>query len=384
MSKKNEKTLDKEKKKLIKNEKNASKKNKKVLKKEKANLKKEEKKTEKKNDKLIKKQKRASRNDSELLNSYSKEELSNSFTKALSEKHFLTHKSKVRFIKKYRKYLINQKKKIFKGEIKRSANPIEKKELRKKYKNSLIYGKTQNSKDNIIDLININKLYTSKETYEHVLRDINLVIKKGEIVIILGASGSGKTTLLNVLSGLTDATSGDVIVNNTNLFYLSESKKTKFRADNLSFVFQSYNLIPTLTVSENVKVGYNLRRQNKEGKNVKEILKILGIEKQANKYPFQLSGGQNQRVSIGRALAKNPEILFADEPTGALDEFHGKEALKLLLEINKKYGTTLIIVTHNPNFSVVADRVIRVVDGEVLKIDRHGSKTTNVDSIKWV
>lgn len=325
-----------------------------------------------------------SKKDTEAINSYTKEELKNSFIKELSGRQFLSNRNKVRFIKKYRKNLIKEKKKIFKQEIKLIGDSNKKKELKKKYKDTLINCKTKNSEGNIVDLINVNKLYTSKENYEHVLKDINLTIKKGEIVIILGASGSGKTTLLNVLSGLTDTTSGDVIVNNINLFYLNEARKTKFRADNLSFVFQSYNLIPTLTVSENVKVGYNLRSTNKEGKSVKEILKILGIEKQANKYPFQLSGGQNQRVSIGRALAKSPEILFADEPTGALDELHGKEALKLLLEINKKYGTTLIIVTHNPNFSVVADRVIRIVDGEVQKVDRHGNKTTDVDSIKWV
>lgn len=313
----------------------------------------------------------------------SKENSKNSFDQMLNQQKFTTRKQEAKFISKYRKKYIKDIKKVYRNKLK-EVDGEKKENLKKEFKEKISEGNFSNSKDNIIDLINVNKFYTSKESYEHILKDINITIRKGEIVIILGASGSGKTTLLNVLSGLTDATSGDVIVNNKNLFYLNETQKTKFRAENLSFVFQSYNLIPTLTVSENIKVGYNLKSKDKVGEKVSDILKILAIEEQAKKYPFQLSGGQNQRVSIGRALAKSPEILFADEPTGALDEKHGKDAIKLLIDINKKYNTTLIMVTHNPNFSKIGDKIIRVIDGEIAKIEKNEKRSDNVDSIKWV
>lgn len=257
-----------------------------------------------------------------------------------------------------------------------------KKENKKRYKDIFKYGKRENTEDYIIEINNLNKYYVTGAIYEHILKNINLKIKRGEIIVILGTSGSGKTTLLNVISGLTPFNSGSVIVSGYDLFYLNESKKTKFRAENISFVFQSYNLIPTLTVIENIKVGWNLRDKSREEINLDEILELLHLKEQRNKYPFQLSGGQNQRVSIGRALAKNPNILFADEPTGALDEERGKDALKLLIEINEKFKTTLVIVTHNPNISVLADQVIKIKNG-MIEEQIFNKKRKTIEDVRW-
>jgi len=228
----------------------------------------------------------------------------------------------------------------------------------------------------------LQKYFCNNINCEHILHDINVEIKKGEVVVILGASGSGKTTLLNIMSGLLDPTLGEVIVSGKDMLFLSDAKKTKFRSDNVSFVFQSYNLIPTLTVIENIKVGENLKNPETDPIPIKDILKTLKLLPQAKKYPFQLSGGQNQRISIGRALAKNPQILFADEPTGALDEERGKEALQLLLDINEKYKCTLIMVTHNPNFKKIADKVLHIKNGHIDTIIMNKKKTA-VSDVDW-
>ncbi len=278
------------------------------------------------------------------------------------------NENKVFQIKKMRGKLIKDNKLIFDIETKKIINKEddknkkkEKKKIRKLERNEKFkYGFQHNTNNNIIELNKVNKYYITQSKYEHILKDIDLDIKKGTINIILGTSGSGKSTLLNIISGLIDVNSGDVVVANTNLLYLNETRKTKFRAKNVSFVFQSYNLIPTLTVKENINVGYNLRDKDNEGISVDEIIRILDLVEQKDKYPYQLSGGQNQRISIGRALAKNPKILFADEPTGALDEEKGKEALQLLIDINKKFKTTIIMVTHNPNFVNVGHKIITI------------------------
>jgi len=228
----------------------------------------------------------------------------------------------------------------------------------------------------------LQKYFCNNINCEHILHDINVEIKKGEVVVILGASGSGKTTLLNIMSGLLDPTLGEVIVSGKDMLFLSDAKKTKFRSDNVSFVFQSYNLIPTLTVIENIKVGENLKNPETDPIPIKDILKTLKLLPQAKKYPFQLSGGQNQRISIGRALAKNPQILFADEPTGALDEERGKEALQLLLDINEKYKCTLIMVTHNPNFKKIADKVLHIKNRHIDTIIMNKKKTA-VSDVDW-
>ena len=263
---------------------------------------------------------------------------------------------------------IKSEKLLYKEKINFAKTSLEKKKLKEDYKNKFNKGLQKNKKKNIIDIKGLQKYYCNGINCEHILHNISLSIEKGKVIVILGASGSGKSTLLNIISGLTPPTDGDVVVAGKNMFYLSESKRTKFREENLSFVFQSYNLIPSLTVIENIKVGENLRSKNAKKIPIDEILETLGLNKQAKKYPYQLSGGQNQRVSIGRALAKNPRLLFADEPTGALDEERGKEALQLLLDINEKYGTTLVMVTHNPNFVKVSDITLHIKNGQIDKI----------------
>lgn len=280
------------------------------------------------------------------------------------------------------KVMIKEQKIIVKNKIDAEQDPSKKKLLKKAFKEKFNDGIDKNKKGNIIDIKKLNKHFCNGINCEHILHDIDLEVKEGKVVVILGASGSGKSTLLNIMSGLTPPTEGDVIVNGKNLTYLSDAKRTKFREENLSFVFQSYNLIPSLTVVENIKVGSNLRAKDTEEVKIDWILETLDLTRQARKYPFQLSGGQNQRVSIGRALAKNPKILFADEPTGALDEEKGREALQMLLDINNNFGTTIIMVTHNPNFGNVADVVLHVKDGTINNIINNKTKKKAKD-IDW-
>ncbi len=284
--------------------------------------------------------------------------------------------------KKLRSRTLKAMKKKEKLAIEEQSDPIAKELFQEIYDAKWKKYLQNNSKDNVIDVRNIRKYYINGTNVEYILKKISITIKHGEIYVILGASGSGKTTLLNIVSGLIDASSGDVLVQDKNLFIMNEKNKIKFRADNVSFVFQSYNLIPSLTVEENIKVGASLRSKNTEKVSVKEIMKLLKLYEQRGKYPFQLSGGQNQRVSIGRALSKNPKILFADEPTGALDEERGKEALQFLVDINEKYGTTIIMVTHNPNFKWVGDTTLKIHDGEIETLS-HNKKRIKPKDIKW-
>ncbi len=293
------------------------------------------------------------------------------------------NKGSVKYIKNYRKNRIKFEKNEQKLKIKNTVDAKEKQKLKKEFKDKFVLGKEKNTDDNIIELENVNKYYFTSGRYERILKGINLKIPRGKFVLILGHSGSGKTTLLNVISGLDSAEDGNIIVENHNLFYLNDNRRIKFRADYLSFVFQQYNLISTLTIIENIKIGSNLRRKDAEEILIPEILENLGLTEQANKYPYQLSGGQQQRVSIARALAKNPKILFADEPTGALDEERGRETIKLLLDINKKYNTTLIVVTHNPNLAIVADIILKVKDGRIDEYIVNENKVDDVTKIKW-
>ncbi|CRX37154.1 / macB / Macrolide export ATP-binding/permease protein MacB /:26819 Forward [Candidatus Hepatoplasma crinochetorum] len=296
------------------------------------------------------------------------------------------NKEDLKKLKNLAKDRIKKEKKEYKEKIANAINHEQKGKIKKEAKNLFKKGilpENSFNKKYIVELKDVEKYYfMSKSNYEHILRKINLKIKEGEVVIILGMSGSGKTTLLNIISGLTDFNKGSVRVLDHDLFYLSENKKTKFRANHVSFVFQSYNLIQSLTVSENIKIGENLRSKSKEKIDVDQILASLDLSDQKNKYPFQLSGGQQQRVSIGRALAKNPTILFADEPTGALDEEKGKDAMRMILNINKIFKTTLIIVTHNPNFANIGDHVIRIKDGQIIE-DVYNKKRVSVSDVKW-
>lgn len=222
-----------------------------------------------------------------------------------------------------------------------------------------------NSNNMIIDVDRINKYYVTGKTYTHVLKNVSLKIKKGEFVVILGPSGSGKTTLLNILSGLDRPTYGDVVVNNINISSLSNSELTTFRRNNVGFVFQSYNLLSELNAIDNAMMGSQLQMDGNKRLNLEELFERVGLKGLEKKAVGELSGGQMQRVSIVRALAKNPEVIFADEPTGALDSKTSDKVLELFKEINQKYKTTIIFVTHDEKIANLADKLIRVVDGKV-------------------
>lgn len=221
---------------------------------------------------------------------------------------------------------------------------------------------------------NIKKKYNDQE----VLREIDLKIDKNEFVVILGASGSGKSTLLNILSGLEKSDSGEVVYDNESISDYSEKQLTKFRKDKIGFVFQQYYLLNNLTVEQNVKVGANLAN-NKE---YVDIIKELGLEDRLSKYPNELSGGEQQRVSIARALAKKPTVLFLDEPTGALDEETGRKILEYLLKLKDKSYFTMIMVTHNENIAELANKIIHVGSGRVTSIEENRTPKS-VEEIGW-
>ena len=221
---------------------------------------------------------------------------------------------------------------------------------------------------------NIKKKYNDQE----VLRGIDLKIDENEFVVILGASGSGKSTLLNILSGLEKSDSGEVVYDNESISDYSEKQLTKFRKDKIGFVFQQYYLLNNLTVEQNVKVGANLAN-NKE---YVDIIKELGLDDKLSKYPNELSGGEQQRVSIARALAKKPTVLFLDEPTGALDEETGRKILEYLLKLKDKSHFTMIMVTHNENIAELANKIIHVGSGRITSIvENH--KPKSVEEIGW-
>lgn len=221
---------------------------------------------------------------------------------------------------------------------------------------------------------NIKKKYNDQE----VLRGIDLKIDKNEFVVILGASGSGKSTLLNILSGLEKSDSGEVVYDNESISDYSEKQLTKFRKDKIGFVFQQYYLLNNLTVEQNVKVGANLVN-NKE---YVDIIKELGLEDKLSKYPNELSGGEQQRVSIARALAKKPNVLFLDEPTGALDEETGRKILEYLLKLKDKSHFAMIMVTHNENIAELSNKIIHVGSGRVTSIEENRTPKS-VEEIGW-
>lgn len=233
--------------------------------------------------------------------------------------------------------------------------------------------------ENLIEIKNVYKTYYLGEVPTHALDDVSLDVKKGEILIILGASGGGKTTLLNCISGLDKVSQGEIKYDGKNISKFKDRKITKFRKDNLGFIFQTYNLLEHLNVYENVLVGASLGKANS---NVDEIIETVGLKKHRRKYMHELSGGEQQRVSIARALAKNPKVMFCDEPTGALDEVTGKIVLENLLEANEKYHTTMIIVTHNPGIALIGDRVIRMNSGKIVEEIVH-EKRTKPNDIPW-
>lgn len=228
-------------------------------------------------------------------------------------------------------------------------------------------------------LENVSKIYQNQNQKSYALEQIDLEIEKGEIVVILGPSGSGKSTLLNLLSGIDIPSKGKVYFNDTELNQMTDEELTEYRKNYLGFIFQSYNLLANLTVKENIELGEHL---SESPLSIAEMIRAVGLDSHAHKYPFQLSGGQMQRVAIARALVKNPEVLFCDEPTGALDEKTGKKILKTLEDIHKKYHTTMIIVTHNPSIALMANTVIRMNSGHIVEII-HNETVASAESLRW-
>lgn len=217
----------------------------------------------------------------------------------------------------------------------------------------------------IIELENVEKTFTNGYIVNYVLKNINISIRQGEFVVVLGRSGSGKTTLMNILSGLTRASSGKTIVANKNLINLSNSELTIFRRKNIGYIFQDYGLLDTLTVYENVLTGFNLNKENNDKKIVDDAIDWIGLSLYKKKFPYELSGGQQQRVAIARAIAKNPKIIFGDEPTGAVDSKMSKIILSLLKKINKEKNTAIILITHDPEIAKIADVVYTISDGTI-------------------
>ncbi|MBQ9156671.1 MAG: ABC transporter ATP-binding protein [Eubacterium sp.] len=214
-----------------------------------------------------------------------------------------------------------------------------------------------------LEIHDIRKGFGSGDSRVEVLKDINLSIDRGEFCVLLGPSGSGKSTLLNIIGGIDSADSGDISIDGEKMADMKERKLTAYRRRHLGYIFQMYNLIPNLTVRENIEVGAYL---SDKPLNVDELLKTLGLFEHSRKLPNQLSGGQQQRTAIGRAIVKNPDILLCDEPTGALDYNTSKDILKLIETVNKKYGNTVVMVTHNDAIKGMADRVVRLRDGMIL------------------
>ena len=226
---------------------------------------------------------------------------------------------------------------------------------------------------------NVYKVYGDEAAKTEALKNVSLEIKEGQFIVILGPSGSGKSTLLNVISGLDQVTKGRVVVKEKVITDLSQKALTLFRREHLGFIFQSYHLMPTLTVSENVEMGAYLASNEQA---IDDALEAVDMTKHKDKYPHQLSGGEQQRVSIARATVKDPSILFCDEPTGSLDEKTGKKVLSILEQLNKDSRTTIVLITHNPSIAEMADVIIKMHSGEIQSIEDNPSKK-DAQSIQW-
>ena len=226
----------------------------------------------------------------------------------------------------------------------------------------------------MIELKRVRKSYGANE----VLKGIDLGIEKQDYLVILGASGSGKSTLLNILSGLEKPDQGEVLYDGTNIASLSESQLTKFRKDNIAFIFQQYYLLQELTVEQNVKMGAHLAKNQ----DYLPIIEAMGLKEKLHQYPRELSGGEQQRVAIARALAKKPKVLFLDEPTGALDEATGRQILSYIAQMKKELGFTLVMVTHNEHIAQLANTVVRVNSGQIQDIVVN-EEPKSVEEIGW-
>lgn len=230
-----------------------------------------------------------------------------------------------------------------------------------------------------LEIKGIRKSFGTGDSRVDVLKGLNLEIEKGEFCVLLGPSGSGKSTLLNIIGGIDVADEGSIIIEGEQLEDMTEKKLSLYRRKHLGYIFQMYNLIPNLTVRENIEVGAYLIDRSLD---VDELMRTLEIYEHRNKLPNQISGGQQQRTAIGRAIVKNPDILLCDEPTGALDYRTSKEILKLIETVNRKYGNTIIMVTHNDAIKDMADRVVKLCDGMIRKNYRNEHKLTAAE-LEW-
>ena len=233
--------------------------------------------------------------------------------------------------------------------------------------------------DTFVKLENITKIYHMGEVEIRAVDGIDFSIQKGEFVVIVGPSGAGKTTVLNILCGLDTASGGRITVDGQDITKYSERQLTGYRRDDIGFVFQFYNLIPNLTALENVEMALQICRNPLDAR---AVLKEVGLEERMDNFPAQLSGGEQQRVSIARALAKNPKLLLCDEPTGALDYNTGKAILKLLQEMCREKGMTVIVITHNSALAPMADRLIKIKNGKVSSM-KVNENPISIDEIEW-
>ncbi len=223
---------------------------------------------------------------------------------------------------------------------------------------------------NLLDVRNVSKTYGSGETAVHALKRASFSVPKGEFVAVMGESGSGKSTLLNMIGALDTPTSGKVFIDGKDIFSMKESNLTVFRRRNIGFIFQSFNLIPELTVEQNIIFPVLLDYQKPDKKYLEELLTVLNLKERRHHLPSQLSGGQQQRVAIGRALITRPALILADEPTGNLDTQNTSEVISLLKEASRKYQQTIVMITHSRSIAQTADRILRVSDGVLTDFGR--------------
>ena len=235
------------------------------------------------------------------------------------------------------------------------------------------------SMEDFVQLKNITKVYKMGEVEIHAVDGIDFSIQKGEFVVIVGPSGAGKTTVLNILGGMDTATSGTILVDGEDITEYNERQLTGYRRDDIGFVFQFYNLVPNLTAQENVELALQICKNPLDAKTV---LEDVGLGDRLDNFPAQLYGGEQQRVSIARAMAKNPKLLLCDEPTGALDYNTGKAILKLLQDMCRQRGMTVIVITHNSALAPMADRLIRIKNGKVSDM-KLNDNPVSIDEIEW-
>lgn len=240
-------------------------------------------------------------------------------------------------------------------------------------------GSRENTTEDFVKLEQVTKVYQMGEVQIRAVDGIDFTISKGEFVVIVGPSGAGKTTVLNILGGMDTATSGSVWVDGNDVAKYSPKKLIGYRRDDIGFVFQFYNLIPNLTALENVELALQIC---KDPLDARTVLEEVGLGERLNNFPAQLSGGEQQRVSIARALAKNPKLLLCDEPTGALDYNTGKAILKLLQNMCREKGMTVIVITHNQALAPMADRLIHIKNGQVSKMQVNDNPVS-IDEIEW-